>query len=337
MPALFRGEGRWADRTRFIDYCHLSLDGLDEVASAGAAKLLVMQGLPHDEARVRQPVTTSARERSLGALVGAVHNYHYGQPRDIVSHWVDQALQAGWVHLESLLDGLREFLLERPREIFTPQRLDRHPGFRDLPDRYRLFFLKFAYHGRFDRQLVEVLDECQRRSTLPQLVAKRQDDLLAFQGDLCSLFYLDCQQGVKPRLRGANRTGWERPDLEFIVTAPSFSVDIPPTRWQYDAIEIELDIDAPVSGSLGFQLEGDPMASLPLQPGRTVYRFAMAADGQRLRRARFTVDHMVGLADLHGVRQRYRHLGRFGWYPCGGRVVGLRLAPAASPWGEARA
>lgn len=328
MPALFRNApaGGWPDRSRFIDYCHLSLEGLHEVSTACAQRVLHMAGVTEADGATWERIDTSAREAFLGAMVGAIHNYHYGQPREIVAYWVAQALGAGWEGAEQFVDVIRTFLLERPREIFTPERLNQNAFFAELPDRYKIFFLKFAYHGRFDRQLLEVLDEQQDKLTLPRLLAARKDDLLAFRGDMYSLFYLDCQRGVRPRLRGSNRTGWERPDLEFLIASPEFEIDIPPTRWVYDSIEIELETDDSCAGTLTCAVDGGAAACLPLRPGRAAYRFAVEPSPDRLRSVRFGVDHLVGVADKHGAAARYRHLGRFGWYPCGGRVVGLRLA-----------
>jgi hypothetical protein len=326
MPALFRGSGERApDRTRFIDYCHLSLVGIEDVSAAVGRRLVAREGYK-PTSDIDQTHRASSREEFLGALVGAIHNYHYGQGREIVAHWVAVALGAGWPGSEDFLDLLRSFLLERPRERFTMQLMERNRAFAELPDRYKLFFLKFVYHGRFDRALVEVIDEVQGRRTLPHLLSARRDDLLAFGGDMYSLFYLDCHQGIRPRLRGSNRTGWERPDMEFLIERPRFEVDIPPTRWVYDQIELELETDeSSDDGNLTFAIEGQEQVTVALRANRAQYRFALDRRPDALRRAVFTVDRFVGLADKYSAVDRYRHLGRYGWYPCAGRLLGLRL------------
>jgi hypothetical protein len=328
MPALFRESGeRVPDRTRFIDYCHLSLDGIEDVSTAIGQHLLSREGYKLANP-IDQTQRASSREEFLGALVGAIHNYHYGQGREIVAHWLAIALGAGWSGSEDFLDLLRSFLLERPRERLTMQLMERNRAFSELPDRYKLFFLKFAYHGRFDRALVEVIDEVQGKRTLPHLLSIRRDDILAFGGDMYSLFYLDCHQGIRPRLRGSNRTGWERPDMEFLIERPRFEVDIPPTRWVYTHIELELETDENSGGgNLVFSIEGQEEITVELQANCAQYRFPLELRPDVLRRAVFKVDRFVGLADKHSAADRYKHLGRYGWYPSAGRLLGLRLVP----------
>jgi hypothetical protein len=336
MPALFRSEDhkKWPDRQYFIDYCHLSAVGISELASECAMRISRLHGLETSRAVLDVPLEIAPREQFLGAVVGAIHNYHYGQPAEIVTHWVRNALCAGWPHAREFLSLIRSFLLERARETFTPARLESRRAFAELPDRYKLFFLKFAYHGRFDRHLVEILDAALGESTLETLLATRKDDLLAFSGDMYSLFYMDCQKGIRPRLRGSNRTGWERPDLEFLIDSPQFEVDIPPTSWQFDAIELTLDLEDVQGGTLACELDTSPIGQHLLVDGRARYRFELGRHRTfgrgMLRSVRFKIDHMISLADKKSTEGRYRYLGRFGWYPSCGRIVGLRLCAAGT-------
>lgn len=331
MPALFRAEdgSRLPDRRYFIDYCHLSALGITELASACAVRIARLHGASPFHADPNSLPAVSPRERFLGATIGAIHNYHYGQPPEIVAHWINEALSADWPPARAFLSLIRSFLLERARETITLAKLETHPAFSELPDRYKLFFLKFAYHGRFDVSLVNILDAALGEPMADTLLAQRKDDVSAFQGDLYSLFFMDCHKGIRPRLRGSNRTGWERPDLEFVIESPQFEVDIPPTAWAYDAIDITLELEDVNGGSLTCLLAGSIIGRQTLVNGRKQYRFDLAhghqTDQHQLQALRFEMDHMVGLADKQSVEDRYRYLGRFGWYPSCGRILGLRL------------
>ena len=95
LPGLF---GPLPDRTLFLDYCHLTAEGLRRTAAAIAATVAPVLGVTaQSPPEVPSPVTARAH------LLAAVHNAHYGQPAAIVEHHVAVAL-----HLDP---GIRETAL----------------------------------------------------------------------------------------------------------------------------------------------------------------------------------------------------------------------------------
>ncbi|MEO2219249.1 hypothetical protein ABGV49_19525 [Chromobacterium vaccinii] len=331
MPALFRSADgqKLPDRHYFIDYCHLSSSGIQKLVMECAARISHHHGIDNSSTIPKSHVKISPQEEFLGAMVGAIHNYHYGQPAEIVAHWIHYALSTSWPHARDFLKLIQSFLLERVRETITLSKLESNQAFSELSDRYKLFFLKFAYHGRFDVSLVKILDSALEEPMLGSLLITRKDDILAFNGNMYSLFYMDCQKGIRPRLRGSNRTGWERPDLEFIIDNPWFEIDIPPTQFQYDTIEIILELEGVKHGTLSCELGHAFLGRLNLKNGRTHYRFSIEQHNfdtkNNLETLRFNISHINSITDKENAADRYHYLNRFGWYPSSGNIVGFRL------------
>lgn len=100
--------GATPGRRFFLDYCHLSAEGLTRLA-AGTANALapLLGGTPAEVAELCAAVPPPARAHAATAhFLAAVHNAHYGQSAEIVTHHLARALE---------LDGgvgerLREYL-----------------------------------------------------------------------------------------------------------------------------------------------------------------------------------------------------------------------------------
>lgn len=83
LPALF---APLPDRRQFLDYCHLTGEGLCAVTTAIADAVSPALGVPPAPPR-EPPAAVAARAH----LLAAVHNAHYGQPDEIVRHHAERA------------------------------------------------------------------------------------------------------------------------------------------------------------------------------------------------------------------------------------------------------
>lgn len=97
LAALLRTDHRppWPDPGFFLDYCHLSADGIERLADALSGR--VRDLLPAERPR-RQATETpvlSPGDRAIGDVLAAVHNSYYGQPRERVRELVGRAV---WAH-----------------------------------------------------------------------------------------------------------------------------------------------------------------------------------------------------------------------------------------------
>jgi hypothetical protein len=111
LPKLLRtaADDRMPGRRHFMDYCHLTYEGLALTAAASAARLADQLGAPATTVEELLPGLTRPAPAALAVahFLAAVHNSHYGQPAQILRHHLDTALSldpAVAVHLENYLD-----------------------------------------------------------------------------------------------------------------------------------------------------------------------------------------------------------------------------------------
>jgi hypothetical protein len=76
------------DRSLFLDYCHLTGEGLSAAATAIAAAIAPIAGVAPTP-----PPPPGAHAAARAHLLAAIHNAHYGQPADIVVHHAMRARQ----------------------------------------------------------------------------------------------------------------------------------------------------------------------------------------------------------------------------------------------------
>lgn len=98
LPRCFAAADQSPGRELFLDYCHLSLAGIERVARSVAAQLLHrLDGHPRpgqDRADgVADKVIQVAPIEATAHFLAGVHNAHVGAPMEIVSQRFDQALR----------------------------------------------------------------------------------------------------------------------------------------------------------------------------------------------------------------------------------------------------
>ncbi|MEU8921530.1 hypothetical protein AB0D10_11440 [Kitasatospora sp. NPDC048545] len=90
-------------RRFFLDYCHLSFEGLQRTAVAVADTLAEVLGLTVERA---VPVEPAADRLALAHFLAAVHNAHYGQGEEILRYHVARALDTDVAVAERIEDYL---------------------------------------------------------------------------------------------------------------------------------------------------------------------------------------------------------------------------------------
>ncbi|MFG3658029.1 hypothetical protein [Streptomyces sp. NPDC047706] len=92
-------------REIFLDYCHHTLDSLRDVAADIVAEVRAELGLAPTPGRpepLGPAVSPPAREMATAYLLSALHNQHWGQPADIVEHWLRCAARTDPTCVEDL-------------------------------------------------------------------------------------------------------------------------------------------------------------------------------------------------------------------------------------------
>lgn len=101
-------DGAPPDRRFFLDYCHLSFDGLALAAAITASRLAPLLGgkdVPAETlvSGLREPHPTAA---AVAHFLAAMHNAHYGQPPAILRHHLERALD----HDPDVAERMRDYL-----------------------------------------------------------------------------------------------------------------------------------------------------------------------------------------------------------------------------------
>ncbi len=126
LPELFREYlgGELPDRRLFLDYCHLTAEGIRLSMAAVAARLaLPLSGrVAGWRALLAEAPVPSSTVEAEGALLAAVHNAHWFQPQPVVEYFCSRALQLS-PHTANIMARFIELqttatpaLLSRPAE-----------------------------------------------------------------------------------------------------------------------------------------------------------------------------------------------------------------------------
>lgn len=94
LPELFslHRSGSIPDRQLFLDYCHLTFDGMHLTMKAVADALLEAFGEP-PRLREMNMLRIDPHQAGLAHFLAAVHNAHYGQPHDVLLYHCRRALE----------------------------------------------------------------------------------------------------------------------------------------------------------------------------------------------------------------------------------------------------
>lgn len=331
-------------REMFIDYCHLTADGIQTLAGAVAEKIAEgNQKPPSQGSSTTSPEPApgdeiSCRENALGAWVAAIHNYHYGQPIEMVAHWLGRALEQ-WPDLDDLLDFLSDNLCDPWRERFTIAWFKKH-GFYDLlGDKQFFFFAKYFYHARFDVELVHAIDRIRgldpERKIRTRLI-EAGDVLADLGGELYSLFFMDMRTGLQSGDHSAPRGGWERPCLDIGAYAPESLIRFPLSRPMDSTIHLKALRPAspqgtPLNLSYEVVLNDTVIANPTFERGQSEISVevpeAMLRPG--LNELRLCWGALAGLTDCDGPFERRRYVTTHGFYPIAARIERLTLTTSS--------
>ncbi len=99
LPNLFAADAEATDRQHFLDYCHLTLAGLQRALAATAAVTLRTLDVPRDVSKLAPPpaVELAPAHEALAHLGAAIHSAHRllttGPRGPLLQHWCRHALE----------------------------------------------------------------------------------------------------------------------------------------------------------------------------------------------------------------------------------------------------
>jgi len=134
LPDLFaKHVAALPDRRMFLDYCHLTAEGIVLAAAAAASKVVqFLNGQTVSlEILQRKCPPLPAKIEGKACFLAAVHNAHFYQRADIVRHWCDRAIHC-WPECASLMTrfvdyqtrGLSVAMCKSGLELLSQDELD---------------------------------------------------------------------------------------------------------------------------------------------------------------------------------------------------------------------
>ncbi|MGE3783607.1 MAG: hypothetical protein AB7H71_12790, partial [Alphaproteobacteria bacterium] len=97
LPAIFSRHlgGQLPDRRIFLDYCHMSAEGINLAVAAIASEALaiLVKSKVSSEDLLRRGSSPSEQIQGRACFLAAVHNAHFYQRLDVVRYWCDEALK----------------------------------------------------------------------------------------------------------------------------------------------------------------------------------------------------------------------------------------------------
>lgn len=115
-----------ADRAMFYDYCHMTVAAIDTSARAIADAVAERTGA--DRPVEIAPPAPSPEVVARAGFLAAIHNAHWGQPAELVAHWLDAALDE-WsdiagdmaAYLDTIDQAVPRWMNSRARSISDPR------------------------------------------------------------------------------------------------------------------------------------------------------------------------------------------------------------------------
>ncbi len=344
-------------REYFIDYCHLNHTGIILLSKAIATSILtskipnldlvmLQKGSQNGQLNFSKAVTSSYQdsmelpisndENGLGSWVAAIHNYHHGQSKEIVSYWLKDAL-GKYPQLDTILSFLSDNLCDPWRSRFSIEWFKKHGFFEILGEKQFFFFAKFFYHARFDYELTAIIDEIRKHPKSQRIQTNKAalkgivEDL---EGEIYSLFFMDMRNGLHSGERTAPRSGWEKKCLDIDAGLPTSRVSFPIISSKESTLIIKL------AGLEYEQLKNRKMKCDLFFNKKKVAQFKIESGIQRIEvpiskdsfvfginTLQFNWNHLTSVSDFTKAYERVDYYEKYGYYPCAVRFHSIKLTP----------
>jgi hypothetical protein len=158
LPDTFSGylNGALPSRRIFLDYCHLTAEGINVAMAAIASKVLEsLTGRVVSIESLRLKSSAPSREvEGKASLLAGIHNAHYFQGHDLVYYWCARALQF-WPESAEVMTRFVDFQTRRVFTLACKSAID-------LFGRRELVTLMRGGKKRLDIDLSDAMVECLR-------------------------------------------------------------------------------------------------------------------------------------------------------------------------------
>lgn len=201
MPQVFREylDGGIPDRRLFIDYCHLTSEGIRVAMAAAAAPVLqALGGAPAPwRDLIDEKMAPSHEMEAEAAFLAAVHNGHWWQSSDLVRHYCLRAVRQS----PAIAEVMTRFIDIQTRQ--TPMLMCRAAEeIAGLKSRQLQHYLLRYNHQQLDQLLIDAIGSALAEVGIdPQerLAQLRLAEHSIVQGETDLLDYYYCSAGLQPQ------------------------------------------------------------------------------------------------------------------------------------------
>lgn len=198
LPDIFSRhlDGALPDRRIFLDYCHLTAEGINVAMAAVASaivSLLADRVVPLEDFQ-RGALLPSAKVEGQACLLAAIHNAHFYQGHEIVHHWCARALRH-WPECRQLMTRVVDFQTRRAPVMACKSGIE----LLELGEPHTLRYL--TLHGkRLDMTLAGAVVEC-LGDTAEQVADLRAKEHSTITGpkELTEFYYSSAMAGPSER------------------------------------------------------------------------------------------------------------------------------------------
>lgn len=201
MPKIFREHlgGTLPDRRLFLDYCHLTAEGIRVAMAAAAAdvlRLLTGKETPwHD--LVDEGIAPSREVEAEASFLAAVHNAHWWQSFDLVRYYCARSVQAS----PGIAEVMSRFIDIQTRQ--TPMLMCRAAEeIVGLGSPLIQHYLLRYNHQQLDRLLIDAIASALQEIGVDpreRLAELRRDEHSITRRDIDLLDYYYCSAGLQPQ------------------------------------------------------------------------------------------------------------------------------------------
>lgn len=286
LPAIFAEHtgSRLPGRRLFLDYCHLTLEGIRVAMAAAAAEVLRLSGMIEGEPDWRALLASTPEPRiapeaeATARLGAAIHGAHrllpVGPKRPILEHWCAAALDASPGIAETFLDLIDARTAPCPAVLTAAQQ-------RNLASPYRLLLQHGWQWDHLDAEVLAAIEAVLAGTDVPHRIIERRT-LPASGTDLADpywhwepleRFFPDVLRFEDIAERATLRTPWPETSFCLVVDGPR-------------EVELELTARAPARnpGTVGVLVDGRPAGALMVGERWTKSRLRLVVPSEGLHR-----------------------------------------------------
>lgn len=289
LPALFKQylNGEIADRRLFVDYCHLTTEGMQ--IAMGAAASCVLRALKGVEvpwyALVNDQIAPSNKTEAEASFLAAIHDAHRWQPYDVVRHFCRRAVSLS----PHIVDLMLSYIDLQTRNAALIHMSEAEEKILNAGSPLIHHYLFGNNDRRLDRILLGAIAEALEEAGVPaqerlDRVRREEHSLKDEDTDLISYYFISAAQQAQE----FEVIAW--PSYRFSYDARFYRAYWPYSRFIFvgeagNAVDLTLTCrlpkPAPREGKITIVCNGEPQVEINISTDWTAWNISLPGEAVR--------------------------------------------------------